>query len=249
MSPPVTPAQVARSWRAREREWGSIALATVLACAVFSLWPSIDLAVSQAFVDAQGRFVGDAIPPVRALYLAVPWITRAAALVALVALCMAARRPAWMGRRWRRRAGVTLLVLVLGVGLVVNGVLKQGWGRARPVDVGLVGGAGQFAPALRKSDQCARNCSFVSGHAASGFALIAWGLLGAPARRRRWLLLGGAAGLLVGLGRIAQGGHFASDVVFSGLVMWICSAAVREAWLLARLRWPSARSSRRPSAG
>lgn len=30
-------------------------------------------------------------------------------------------------------------------------------------------------------------------------------------------------GILLGLARIAQGGHFVSDVLMSGLILWICS--------------------------
>lgn len=235
MSPSAT-RHPARPWRAREREWGSIALAWALACMAFSLWPGIDVAVSRSFLDAEGQFVGDEVPLVSAVYQAVPWLTRGMAVAALLALLLSRLQPGWVGPLARRRAGVTLLALVLGVGLTVNGVLKQGWGRARPVEVSLGGGSGHFEPALRPSEQCRSNCSFVSGHAASGYALAAWGLLGSPARRRRWLFIGAAAGLLIGLGRIAQGGHFASDVVFSGLVIWVCNAALREAWLHVRRR-------------
>ena len=56
-----------------------------------------------------------------------------------------------------------------------------------------------------------------------------------PAARRRWWRLGMAAGLFFGLGRIVQGGHFASDIVFAALVIWLVGAVIRSVWL--RLRW------------
>jgi len=124
----------------------------------------------------------------------------------------------------------------LGTGVVVNAILKENWGRPRPVDIQTFGGAGTFEPALHPSNQCNSNCSFVSGHAATGFTLLALGLLGAPATRRRWLLWGLAAGLSTGALRIAQGGHFLSDVLFSGLVIWLCGAALRTGYLYLRAR-------------
>ena len=61
-------------------------------------------------------------------------------------------------------------------------------------------------------------------------------MLGSAGTRRRWLKVGLLAGLAAGLIRIAQGGHFLSDVLFSGWVMWLCAALLREAWLRLRMR-------------
>jgi lipid A 4'-phosphatase len=69
------------------------------------------------------------------------------------------------------------------------------------------------------SDQCDDNCSFPSGHAALGFWTLSLALL-APRRHRRSAV--GAAlafGLFMGVVRIAQGGHFLSDVAYSGLIV------------------------------
>lgn len=111
-------------------------------------------------------------------------------------------------------------VLGLGPGLVVNAVFKEHWGRARPRDIVEFGGTRTFTPAFVISDQCERNCSFVSGHASLPFAFAALGFL---LRRRRWAVYAGAAafGGLVGFGRIVQGAHFLSDVVFSGVFVFL----------------------------
>jgi lipid A 4'-phosphatase len=120
-----------------------------------------------------------------------------------------------------------LATLAVGPGLVVNAVFKDHWGRARPRDVAEYGGTREFTPAFVVSDECDANCSFVSGHASIPFAFAALGLVW---RRRRRLIYGGAAvfGGLVGLGRIAQGAHFLSDVIFSGILVFAV------AYLLAR---------------
>jgi lipid A 4'-phosphatase len=104
--------------------------------------------------------------------------------------------------------------------LVVNAVFKEHWGRARPRDITEFGGTRTFTPAFVISDQCERNCSFVSGHASLPFAFAALGFL---LRRRRWAIYAGAAafGGLVGFGRIVQGAHFLSDVVFSGVFVFL----------------------------
>ena len=239
--PPPRPGSAPAAWRWREREWSWLALATCVLCGVFSLWPAWDLALSRQFQTADGSFIGQQWGPVWMLYLAVPWLGRALFLAALLGWRWSARGPTCRPTcrpcaRWRRRCLALALSLLLGVGLTVNGVFKEHWGRARPSEVLAQGGADRFSPALRPVAQCRTNCSFVSGHAATGFALMSVGLLGSPRTRRRWWCVGAAAGLLVGLGRIAQGGHFGSDVLFAGLLVWACHATLREAWLRLAVR-------------
>jgi len=89
------------------------------------------------------------------------------------------------------------------------------------------GGTAQFTPAYQISDQCAANCSFVSGEGAGSMAMTITALL------ILWLLrdrvpgalyrLGQAAALgmlgFVGWQRVASGGHFLSDVLLSWLIV------------------------------
>jgi membrane-associated PAP2 superfamily phosphatase len=229
------------AWRWRQREWNWIALAWSVPCLLFSLWPALDLQVSAwAWHPGQG-FVGNRHWLVLASYEAVPWLGRMLGLAGLLLALLPRRSRRLLGARWHGRLMALALVVWLGVGLLVNGVFKEHWGRPRPVAVQALGGTMPFQPALRPSLKCTHNCSFVSGHAATGFALMAVGLVGPPATRRRWLWIGGVAGLAVGAGRVAQGGHFLSDVVLSGVLMWACCAAVRLgllSWRWRRLRRP-----------
>ncbi len=112
-----------------------------------------------------------------------------------------------------------LAALALGPGLVVHTVFKDHWGRARPRDVIEFGGDRTFTPAFVISDQCDRNCSFVAGHSSMGFYFLALAFLARRRRYRVYLAVGGFGGL-TGLGRIAQGAHFLSDVIFSGLLVF-----------------------------
>ena len=132
----------------------------------------------------------------------------------------------------RRRAGIFLLLaLALGPGLMVNAVFKDHWGRARPAQVTEFGGDKHFVIAGKPSDQCRSNCSFPAGDPSVGFVLVSVAFL-LPQQARRgagpWPGPWGWASAL-GLVRIAQGGHFLSDVVASGFLVFGLS------WALYRL--------------
>jgi lipid A 4'-phosphatase len=194
---------------------GAIGLALL-----FALVPDIDLWFSALFYQEGGGFYLAGAVWVRLLYELVNPVTAVAVLALLVLLLrnVLLRSPAGP---FNTRATLFLMaVLAVGPGLVVNGVFKSHWGRARPRDIVEFSGTRTFTPAFLISDQCNRNCSFTSGHASIPFAFAALGFL---LRRRRWAVFAGAAafGGLVGLGRIVQGAHFLSDVVFSGIFVFL----------------------------
>lgn len=120
-----------------------------------------------------------------------------------------------------RSFAYVLLVLAVGSGLIVNATFKENWGRARPYQTVVYGGEKPFSPAFLPMEQ--RGYSFSCGHASGAFALLAFAML-AHRRRRLWIGAALTYGLLVGLARIASGGHFFSDVMVSLYVMYICSA-------------------------
>ena len=62
--------------------------------------------------------------------------------------------------------------LFINLILIINIFLKNFWGRARPGDVLELGGKDDFSSWYQISDACTSNCSFVSGDASVGFALI-----------------------------------------------------------------------------
>lgn len=200
----------------------------------FVIWPGLDLALSAAVHDP-GRapaFLAADHLLVRASYVAVPWLGRGVLLAAAAVTLWPRERVG----RWRRRAALLLGVALLGNGAAVTWLLKDHGGRPRPLAVHAFGGDQPFVAALRPGGPCGHNCSFVSGHAAAGYTLMAVGLLSAPATRRRWAAVGLAAGTAIGAGRVLQGGHFASDVVFAAIVIGAVCALLRAAWLRARLR-------------
>lgn len=132
-------------------------------------------------------------------------------------------------RRWRRLAGFFVLSMALGPGLIVNAVFKDHWGRPRPKQVEEFGGDLTFLPVgTPGSEKVAR--SFPSGHASVAFFLVSpFFVFLARKRRLAWicLLAGLGWGGIVGFGRMAEGGHWASDV------MWAAGMVYGVAFLLA----------------
>jgi len=122
------------------------------------------------------------------------------------------------------------LVLIVGAGLIVNLVLKDNFGRARPRDVVEFGGTKLYTPPFVVSTECGKNCSFSSGEAAAGFFALA--LARALSRRRAALIAGFGFGALASFCRVASGAHFLSDAIVSFFVMLIV-ADVLHYYLLA----------------
>lgn len=201
-----------------------MALGALVFSALFLLFPELDRTASAAlYRPGQGFLLrGQAGFDFLHRHVGVlAWLTALAAL----AVALAGH---WWGRLapWRRPAWFALLALLLGPGLLVNAVLKDHWGRARPAQTVEFGGQAQFTPAWVVSDQCDRNCSFVCGDASVGFGLVALAFI--ARRPRPWLLAGIAAGAALGLMRMAQGGHYLSDVVFAFYAVWFSSWALSE---------------------
>lgn len=113
---------------------------------------------------------------------------------------------------------------LIGPGIIVNAILTSYWGRAHPTDVTQFGGNAQFTPALRLSDQCAQNCSFVSIETALALSFaISLALLIRllPEHLTRWRILKGIfwmSALSIVL-PIVDGSHFLSDTLFAGLII------------------------------
>ena len=219
--------------RRETRLWRALLLALLLA---YIAWPGLDLPVSAVFYRPDSGFWIDDQPWVQVVHHTVPWVGRLLLVGSLAVWLLGHFGRRTELRRLRRPAAALFLGLVLGLGLLAHGVLKENWGRARPVQVSQFGGEASFTPPWQPTSECRRNCSFVSGHAGTGFALIALGALATARRRRFWLVTGWSAGLLLGALRIAQGGHFLSDVLFGGLLLWGTSLAIRACWTRWRLR-------------
>jgi len=197
--------------------------AVVAAAAVFALWPGIDRWVTALFFR-DGAFPLADLAALNLLRHALWDLSIAVFLAALLLALWTAWRGPVAGIGLRVWVFVTGLYL-LGPGLLVNGLLKNNWGRARPAQVTDFGGQADFTPFWQIADQCQSNCSFVSGEgsaavalAISVFVIVAAMRPSLPAAWRRTIqalaVLAAAAGLFQ---RLATGRHFLSDTVFAAL--------------------------------
>lgn len=128
---------------------------------------------------------------------------------------------AW--KKWRTSCLFLVLLLAMGPGLVVNVLLKDHLGRARPREIIEYGGTHHYTEIWEKGTTGA-NSSFPSGHASVAFYTMAPWFIFRDTRKRAaaaWLILGTGFGMTVGLARMLQGGHFLSDVLWAGGIVYL----------------------------
>ncbi len=185
----------------------------------FVFFPQIDLFISSLFYDGSGFPIKGSLFESIFYYSIKPVVITATLSVIALFFYNLFKKKELFGLNKRV---FIYLILVLGIapGLVVNGMLKDNWGRARPNQVIEFGGDKKFTPAFIKSDQ--EGYSFSSGHAAAAFSFMGFALL-AKNRRKMWLSLAIAYGVLMSIARVSAGGHFFSDVVTSFFIVYIAT--------------------------
>ncbi len=196
-----------------------VAIDFIAPLAVLALFTMVcrleDLAIANRFYSPGGGWIYKHALAVRLLhrYCQLPGVLLGAAGAVVFGMSFIDR-----SFRFGRKPGLyLLLVLALGPGLIVNGVLKNHWGRPRPKQIEQFGGERKFL-ALWEKGSHPRARSFPSGHAAMGFYVLTPFFIFRGASRRRavmWLVGGIAYGSIVGLGRMLQGAHFAGDVLWA----------------------------------
>jgi lipid A 4'-phosphatase len=204
-----------------------VTILIVLTFAVFSIWPSLDIAVSAlAYDPIKGFWINQT--QLSGTVRSFIWnLSNLMVFVAVIAFAWSfvSKRPV---QAPPRRAWVFILLLyALGPGLMVNGILKEYWGRARPADIVEFAGMARFTPPIQITDQCAHNCSFVSGEAsaAMAFALSVLLILRyfrprlAPLTYRLGQATTGVLVCIAAAQRIVTGRHFFSDTILAILLV------------------------------
>lgn len=208
-----------------------VAIAMVALLAVFWVMPGLDVEVSSFFYDPVKHFAAGDAPLWHFMYLSVKAVTGGSLLLMLAAgfWLLVLKKPL-LGIDARKLAFL-FAVLAIGPGLLVHTVMKDNFHRARPHQITEFGGDKHYSLPGVVSDQCDSNCSFPSGHAAGAFFVMAFAWVW-PRRRQFFINAGVIYGLAEGLTRIVQGGHFLSDVTFSGLVVlaviFVCDSLILE---------------------
>lgn len=138
------------------------------------------------------------------------------AFAAIVGLVLSWIKPRL--KSWRRYFLLIILTLIIGPGLLVNAIFKDHWGRPRPRQVQEFGGKWEFKEVWEPGTP-GKGKSFPCGHCSMGFFFIT--LYYCWKRRHKILayaslLFSLGLGMYIGSARMAQGGHFFSDVIWSG---------------------------------
>jgi lipid A 4'-phosphatase len=199
-----------------------IIAAFLLPAVLVGLFPQIDLMVSGWFYHPPDGFLKSDF--FRALHKFLPYVI---VLISFIAAALLFHQK----KLTLRQSAFVVGSFILGPGLIINGILKEYYGRARPIQVEQFGGHAHFTSALTITDQCYHNCSFTAGDPSVGFALIAFAMI-LPRYETALTIIALLTGLAIGLMRIAQGGHFLSDVLFTAVVTLGCILLLRRMCLL-----------------
>jgi lipid A 4'-phosphatase len=210
---------------------------------IFGLYPELDLRIAGHFYaveDGNHNTFAFRLYPLlllaRNVGLWIGTLLVATAVGALVIKLILPRRKLLMSGR---AIFFLIATMILGPGLMANVILKDHWGRPRPIDVTQFGGSEHFVAWWDPRGDCPKNCAFVSGDVSGAFWTIAPAALAPP----QWRALAYGAAIALGAGmaaiRVMAGGHFPSDVIFAGvftfLIIWIVYALI--------YRWPRTRLS------
>jgi lipid A 4'-phosphatase len=206
---------------------------------LFGLHPELDLKLSDLFYDHELWLWLGHRRGLQWLRWISTWLIALVAAPAFVVMAVKLMAPRWPMLLPGRAVVFMIATLTVAPGLVANVVLKDYWGRPRPIDLTYVDQFDRFVPWWDPRGECPKNCSFVAGEPAGAFWTLAPAAVVPPAWRA--LAYGGALafGTGVGLLRMAGGGHFFSDVAFAGiityLIIWLAYG-----WLY---RWPTTRTT------
>ncbi len=207
----------------RNRDWTTAsmlkacAISFILLTAIFLPFPEVDLWVSSLFYNGNNDFWLRTTEFNRVFNDYGRPILRYAGLSILALLVYRFFTLPMDRLRSLARYMFLILCVIVVNGFVIHSVLKDNVGRARPKQVVEFDGSKVFTPPLLPVDQCEGNCSFVSGDAAAGYALLALALY-ATRRRKFWILASLGAGIALGTMRLINGSHFLSDILFAGVV-------------------------------
>jgi lipid A 4'-phosphatase len=195
--------------------------------AVFFLYSfysaEIDLAASRFFYEPQQQFANRPVFEFAYHFGFWPvWIVIILAAFALIGSFFTSAL-----KKYRQPSLFLILTLALGSGFIIHFLLKDHWGRPRPKQVIEFGGTQPFRPYYAPNffHQTEKSKSFPSGHASVGFYFFTFIFLGKYYRKKilyyTGVFLTIGLGSWLGLARLAQGGHFLSDILFSALIMWL----------------------------
>tara|TARA_A100001011_G_C14152853_1_gene774772 strand:+ start:259 stop:981 length:723 start_codon:yes stop_codon:yes gene_type:complete len=199
---------------------------------VFLLFPKLDIYVSdlffvnENFISEEITLIKDLRMILKNLMIIFPIIVIISMIIYFINNHQKIKNREKKNRRFLYTTLGFLIGPIVGCGIIANLYFKDTWGRARPVNIEEFNGNKIYTPPLFKSDQCERNCSWISGEAAGAFSFLSGVFL-----MRNCLFFfkfNLIFGTLVIFCRLSMGGHFLSDNLFSAILMIYLGLAYRQ---------------------
>ncbi len=187
---------------------------------LFLFFPKIDIYLSglffleDKFISEKYIFIKYMRTTLKNLMILIPFLS----IIFLVVDYINKKQKVKKSIRLRTKFAFIGLILgpIVGCGLIANFYFKDTWGRARPVNIEEFGGDKIFTPPFLKSDQCEKNCSWISGEASAAFSFIVGTII---LKNPIFFFYNIILGFLVFFCRISMGGHFFSDNIFAMIFM------------------------------
>lgn len=199
-------------------------LAVICSLALLSIivfrFSDLDLWVSAQFYDANAKHVWSYNQTwwVNVLYASVSYLSYTVLIFCVGVFALAMFKPSI--KPYRHIVVLVISVFLISPGLIVNMGFKEHFGRPRPYETTQFNGSAEFQSLFQYNQAGAgKYYSFPSGHSSVPFALIAFWFalhLRHPNFAKAALISSLSLAALIGLARIAAGGHYLSDVLWSG---------------------------------
>ena len=195
-------------------------LTFVFTILLFATFPKIDILISDFFFLNQ-QFISEKYTAIKSLRTYLKYLMIIFPIICLILLfCDLINRKQKVRGLLKKRTRLALLGFIvgpiIGCGVIANLYFKENWGRARPVNIQEFGGTKIFSYPFVKSDQCVRNCSWISGETSAAFSFFVGTII---LRNHYFIFFNFILGFLVFFCRLSMGGHFFSDNIFAALFM------------------------------
>lgn len=209
-----------------------VLLSAIILGILFNQCPLLDLSLSALFYDAAkgGFYLNDNIF-VKSIYLGVKFVVLLTTGLIIYFTWRIYQLTGSLHPRDYSKMIFFILVIAMGPGVIIHNVIKDNIDRPRPRHIEQFGGKSTFAPAFAFVYESSKpsgyaDHSFVSGHSAVGFMFMALAFLASGKLRNKIFLYSTIFGLFIGMGRIMQGGHYLSDVVFAGYTVYFTALLI-----------------------
>tara|TARA_B100000287_G_scaffold148143_2_gene139879 strand:- start:688 stop:1368 length:681 start_codon:yes stop_codon:yes gene_type:complete len=181
----------------------------------FLVFPESDIYFSSLFYE-NNKFISEKIIFIKSLRTFLKDLMVLIPIVALIILLVNFLKKKKSKTFLNLRVKMSLIGLIIGPivgsGIIANWYFKDQWGRARPVHITEFGGDKYFTQAFVKSNQCEKNCSWISGESSAAFSFFVGTLI---LKNPLFFFLNLVFGIIVSFCRISMGGHFLSDNLFA----------------------------------